>query len=65
MHAISHMVGAEFDTQHGLTNAILLPSVLRFNQPEIPHKVKTLTQVMGIDDPSFEGSVLRHLHITG
>ena len=25
VHAISHMVGAEYDTQHGLTNAVILP----------------------------------------
>ena len=25
VHSISHMVGAEFNTQHGLTNAIILP----------------------------------------
>ena len=31
VHAISHMVGAEYNTQHGLTNAIVLPVVLRFN----------------------------------
>ena len=26
-----HMIGAEYDTQHGLTNAIVLPPVLHFN----------------------------------
>ena len=31
VHAISHMIGAEYDTQHGLTNAIVLPTVLHFN----------------------------------
>jgi alcohol dehydrogenase class IV len=29
VHAISHMVGAVYDTQHGLTNAVLLPVVLQ------------------------------------
>jgi alcohol dehydrogenase class IV len=33
VHAISHMVGAEYDTQHGLTNAVILPVVLRYNLP--------------------------------
>ena len=36
VHAISHMVGAEFDTQHGLTNAIILPSILKYNLPDMP-----------------------------
>ena len=27
LHAISYMVGAQYDTHHGLTNAIVLPAV--------------------------------------
>ena len=38
VHAISHMVGAEYDTQHGLTNAIVLPSVLKFNKEAMEKK---------------------------
>ena len=45
VHAISHMVGAIYNTQHGLTNAILLPAVLRFNKVEISHKIETLNYV--------------------
>ena len=54
VHAISHMVGAEYDTQHGLTNAILLPSVLRFNAPAIGDKVTPMAQAVGLQDTSFE-----------
>ena len=32
VHAISHMVGAEYDTHHGLTNAIALPAVSAFQR---------------------------------
>ncbi|GIS24588.1 MAG: hypothetical protein CM15mP125_2750 [Gammaproteobacteria bacterium] len=39
VHAISHMVGADFDTHHGLTNAIVLPAVLKFNAPAIDDKL--------------------------
>ena len=42
VHAISHMIGAEFNTQHGLTNAIVLPVVLRFNLPGMESKVKQI-----------------------
>ena len=42
VHAISHMVGAVYNTQHGLTNAILLPSILKFNQSEINHKINNM-----------------------
>ena len=30
VHSISHAIGAEYDTHHGLTNAITLPAVMRF-----------------------------------
>lgn len=52
VHAISHMVGAEFDTQHGLTNAIILPTVLRFNLPGMDEKVKRMADAMGLKDHS-------------
>ena len=32
VHAISHMVGAEYDTHHGLTNAVVMPYVLAHNR---------------------------------
>lgn len=54
VHAISHMVGAEFDTQHGLTNAILLPIVLRFNASSIGPKIAPMCQAMGLDGTDFE-----------
>ena len=52
VHAISHMVGAEFDTQHGPTNAIVLPVVLRFNLPGMDHKTKRMAEAMGLTDHS-------------
>tara|TARA_B100000780_G_C20909903_1_gene362290 strand:- start:146 stop:361 length:216 start_codon:yes stop_codon:yes gene_type:complete len=35
MHAISNMIGAEYDTQHGLTSAIVLSAALRHNEPAV------------------------------
>jgi len=52
VHAISHMIGAEYNTQHGLTNAIILPVVLRFNTPGMDNKVKRMSDAMGLDDSS-------------
>ena len=60
VHAISHMVGAEFDTQHGLTNAIVLPVVLRFNLPGQKEKVQRMGQAMGLHDASSE-SLIKHI----
>jgi alcohol dehydrogenase class IV len=55
VHAISHMIGAIYNSQHGLTNAILLPPVLKFNQNTINHKVEvmnyaTFTKTEGFDN---------------
>jgi alcohol dehydrogenase class IV len=54
VHAISHMVGAEFDTHHGLTNAIVLPAVLRFNAPAISHKLPAMSRALGLKTTDFE-----------
>ena len=35
IHALSHPVGALYDTHHGLTNAVFMPYVLVFNRPAI------------------------------
>ena len=40
------MVGAEYDTHHGLTNAIILPAVLKFNLPHMEEKVKRMSEAM-------------------
>jgi len=57
VHAISHMVGAEYDTQHGLTNAIVLPAVLRFNLPGEAAKVVRMAQAMELADTTPEGLI--------
>ena len=57
VHAISHMVGAEFNTQHGLTNAIILPVVLRFNLPGMDDKVTRMADAMGLADRSVDGFI--------
>lgn len=54
VHAISHMVGAEFDTHHGLTNAIVLPVVTRYNFPELEGKVQRMSSAMHYEDSSVE-----------
>ena len=57
VHAISHMVGAEYDTQHGLTNAIILPVVLQFNLPGMEKKVQRMANTMGLEEHSIEGFI--------
>ena len=48
--AIAHMGGAEFNTHHGLTNAIILPAVLRYNLPDMEEKVMRMAQAMQYKD---------------
>ena len=57
VHAISHMIGAEFNTHHGLTNAIILPVVLRFNLPGMQDKVRRMAEAMGMSDHSIDGFI--------
>ena len=57
VHAISHMVGAEFDTQHGLTNAIVLPVVLRYNLPSLDEKRLQMADALNINDKTTDGFV--------
>jgi hypothetical protein len=54
MHALSHAIGALCGSQHGLTNAVLLPHVLTFNRPIIEEPVAALAKYLGLE-PSFEG----------
>lgn len=58
VHAISHMVGAEFNTHHGLTNAIVLPTVLRFNAPSIEDKLCAMTHALQLDADNFDAFYL-------
>ena len=54
VHSISHMVGAEYNTQHGLTNAIILPAVMKFNLPHVGEKVRFISHAMDLKDTSSE-----------
>ncbi|MEM1362357.1 MAG: iron-containing alcohol dehydrogenase [Pseudomonadota bacterium] len=55
IHALSHPIGALYDTPHGLTNAVVMPYMLRRNRPAIEQKITRLAAWLGLEDPSFEG----------
>lgn len=38
-HSLAHKVGAQFHLPHGLTNAILLPHVIRYNSSKTPTRM--------------------------
>jgi alcohol dehydrogenase class IV len=55
IHSLSHPVGATLDTHHGLTNAVAMPYVLKFNRAAIDDKIRRLSRWLGLGDPTFDG----------
>ena len=55
IHSLSHPVGATLDTHHGLTNAVAMPYVLKFNRPAIDDKIQRLARWLGLRHPTFDG----------
>ncbi len=54
IHAMSHPVGAVFNTHHGTTNAVCMPAVLEFNAPVIADRFQQAAAYLGIDG-GFDG----------
>jgi alcohol dehydrogenase class IV len=52
IHALSHPVGALYDTHHGLTNAVFMPYVLAFNRKAVEERIKRLAAYIGLR-PTF------------
>ena len=55
IHAMSHPVGALYDTHHGLTNAVVMPYVLAFNREAIEDKMARLGAWLDLPDASYQG----------
>lgn len=49
IHAMSHPVGAVFNTHHGTTNAVCMPTVLDFNASAIADRFQQAAAYLGID----------------
>ena len=49
IHAMSHPVGAHFNTHHGTTNAVCMPAVLDLNAPVIAERFDRAAGYLGID----------------
>ena len=54
MHALSHPIGAIYDTHHGLTNAVLMPYVLLFNRAALGAKMERLARYLALPEASFD-----------
>ena len=54
IHSLSHPIGAVYNTHHGMTNAVVMPPVLRFNRPAIEDKIARAAAYLGISG-GFDG----------
>ncbi|MDI7863748.1 iron-containing alcohol dehydrogenase [Rhizobiaceae bacterium n13] len=54
IHSLSHPIGAVYNTHHGMTNAVVMPPVLRFNRPAIEGKIAQAAAYLGISG-GFDG----------
>ncbi|MGO6999230.1 iron-containing alcohol dehydrogenase [Rhizobium leguminosarum] len=54
IHALSHPIGAVYNTHHGMTNAVVMPAVLRFNRKAIEEKIGRAAAYLGISG-GFDG----------
>ncbi|MBO6562403.1 MAG: iron-containing alcohol dehydrogenase [Nisaea sp.] len=54
IHALSHPLGAVYNTHHGTTNAVVMPPVLQFNRPAIEDRLAMAGAYLGISG-GFDG----------
>lgn len=53
MHSLSHPCGANLDTHHGLTNAVVMPFVLAWNRRAIEPKMERLAAWLGLKGAGY------------
>jgi alcohol dehydrogenase len=60
IHALSHPVGALYDTHHGMTNAVFMPYVLAANRSAIETRITRLSAYLGhtASFDAFQGAIL-------
>ena len=49
VHSMAHPLSALYDTTHGVANAIILPTVMEYNQDFTGDKYKYIAQAMGVN----------------
>ena len=54
VHAISHPIGAVYGTHHGMTNAVVIPPVLKLNRNAIEWRIGQAADYLGIKG-GFDG----------
>ncbi len=48
VHSMAHPLGALYDTPHGVANAIILPTVMKYNAPATGEKYREIARAMGV-----------------
>ncbi|HLP76345.1 MAG TPA: iron-containing alcohol dehydrogenase [Candidatus Paceibacterota bacterium] len=49
VHALSYPLGGKYHIAHGISNAVLLPSVLHFNLPAAPERYAEVAVALGVE----------------
>ncbi len=49
VHALAHQLGGLYNLPHGLSNALMLPAVMRFNLDSAPEKYRDIAQALGVN----------------
>ena len=49
VHSMAHALGAVYDTPHGVANAILLPTVMRYTPEATGEKYRDIAKAMGVE----------------
>jgi alcohol dehydrogenase class IV len=53
IHSLSHPVGSLHNTHHGMTNAVFMPYVMKFNRKAIEEKLTRVSAYLGLKRPGF------------
>ena len=55
IHSLSHPINAVNDVHHGLSNAIFMPYVIKFNQSQIEERIIYLSKYIDLNNQTFDG----------
>ncbi|MBE2167757.1 MULTISPECIES: iron-containing alcohol dehydrogenase [unclassified Cobetia] len=61
VHAMSHPLSAIYNVPHGVANAMLLPTVMKFNLLSVPEKFSDIALLMGVPRTSSD-TILSHAY---
>ncbi|TAK91921.1 MAG: iron-containing alcohol dehydrogenase [Verrucomicrobia bacterium] len=60
VHALAYPLGGRFHVAHGVSNAVLLPHVLRFNLPAAPERYAEVAVALGLSRNGSAESTAEH-----